>query len=84
MAEYIIFNSLSMCISFLEGEGRTWCIGVSCFTESLGHRFEVASPHLRGKAHLSLFVPYIPFMCEPLALCLPLFFFSEGNINVMF
>jgi hypothetical protein len=36
-------------------EGQTWCNDESCLTESLGHGFKAASPHLRG-GDLSCFI----------------------------
>jgi hypothetical protein len=38
-------------------EGQIWCNGESWLTEALGHSFESASPHLRGKG-LSRLIPF--------------------------
>jgi hypothetical protein len=38
------------------------CSGESCRTESLGHGFEAASPHLREKTCLGLSLPQTPLM----------------------
>lgn len=43
-------------------EEQAWC------SESSGCDFEVASPYLRGKVCLGLFVPYTLLMWEPLAI----------------
>lgn len=37
-------------------------------SESLGRRFDAASPHLREKACLGLYLPQTPVMWEPPAL----------------
>lgn len=37
-----------------EVKGQDWFSGESCLTESLGHMFEAASPHSRGKAYFGL------------------------------
>ena len=61
-------------ILFLCSEGQAWCSGENCLTESPGHGFELAFPHLR-KEGLPWFIPFPdPLTWEPPALGLPFYF----------
>jgi hypothetical protein len=48
-------------------------------TESPGHGFEAATPHLQGKACLSLSLSWTTLMWKPPVLGLPLFIIVQWN-----